>query len=73
MLVFFIHGVNTKNASYANILIKKIKESISYRNQPITSNFYSGYWGNLFNNKKQQTISCQEQFTKSIKIWIKNL
>ena len=61
MLVFFIHGVNTKDASYADVLIRKIKKSISYRNQPITSDFSSGYWGNLFNNKKQQTITCIEQ------------
>lgn len=61
MLVFFIHGVNTKDASYADVLIKKVKESIACQNQPITTYFYSGYWGNLFNNKKQHTISCIEK------------
>ncbi len=61
MLVFFIHGVNTKDASYADVLIRKIKKSLCKRKKPITAYFYSGFWGNLFNNKKQQTITCIEQ------------
>jgi hypothetical protein len=44
MLIFFIHGVNTQNYKYADILIKNIKKNI---NAP--ANFYSSFWGNLFN------------------------
>ncbi|VEP17169.1 conserved hypothetical protein [Hyella patelloides LEGE 07179] len=79
MLVFFIHGVNTKDANYADILIRKIrninkksdfsntsterkKVNAKYKRHMryplVKANLYSGFWGNLFNNKKQQAITC---------------
>lgn len=56
MLVFFIHGVNTQNYKYADVLIKNIKKNIKS-----PANFYSSFWGNLFNNKKHQIIGCIEK------------
>lgn len=56
MLVFFIHGVNTQNSRYADELIKKIRKKLA-----TPANFYSSFWGNLFNNKKHQTIGCIEK------------
>ncbi|MBD2059917.1 hypothetical protein H6F88_28670 [Oculatella sp. FACHB-28] len=56
MLVFFIHGVGTKNASYADHLIRNTKSELFRQctEQPV--NFYSSFWGNLFNNKKHQVV-----------------
>lgn len=56
MLVFFIHGVNTRNCSYADTLIKNIKKNVK-----IPINFYASFWGNLFNDKKHQIIGCIEK------------
>lgn len=56
MLIFFIHGVNTQNYKYADILIKNIKKNI---NTP--ANFYSSFWGNLFNDKKHEVIGFIEK------------
>ncbi|MDB9496854.1 hypothetical protein PN441_10290 [Spirulina major CS-329] len=56
MLVFFIHGVNTQSSKYADTLIKNIRKNIK---TPI--NFYSSFWGNLFNDKKHQIIGYIEK------------
>lgn len=56
MLVFFIHGVNTQNSRYADALVKNIKSNVR---SPI--NFYSSFWGNLFNDKKHQVIGYIEK------------
>ncbi len=61
MLVFFIHGVSTKRSSYADILQGKIKKEISKRENRLQFEFYSSYWGNLFNNKKQQIVDFIER------------
>lgn len=56
MLIFFIHGVSTKNSNYANALIKNIK-NISYEtNTKTAQHFCSSYWGDLFNHKKNKLI-----------------
>ncbi|MEA5573403.1 hypothetical protein [Calothrix sp. UHCC 0171] len=58
MLVFFLHGVNTKNCDYAKALITHIEKEFNqddYYEHPL---FYSSFWGNLFNNKKNQINSC---------------
>lgn len=55
MLVFFIHGVSTKDSSYADALIKNIKkELVKGQSKNNKIDFYSSFWGNLFNNKKHQ-------------------
>lgn len=60
MLIFFIHGVNTQNSTYANVLIKKIRKKLT-----TPANFYSSFWGNLFNNKKHETIGyLQKDFSR---------
>ena len=56
MLVFFIHGVNTQNYKYADVLIENIKKNIT-----TPANFYSSFWGNLFNDKKHQVIGYMEK------------
>lgn len=56
MLVFFIHGVNTQNYRYADVLIKNIKKNVK-----TPANFYSSFWGNLFNDKKHQVIGYIEK------------
>lgn len=56
MLVFFIHGVNTQNYNYADALIKNIKNNVR-----IPVNFYSSFWGNLFNDKKHQVVGYIEK------------
>ncbi|MEA5571051.1 hypothetical protein [Calothrix sp. UHCC 0171] len=61
MLVFFIHGVNTTNSNYANVLTQKIKQELHNNDYVNSANFYSSFWGNLFNNKKEQTVSYIEE------------
>lgn len=62
MLVFFIHGVSTKDSSYADALIKNIKkELVKGQSKNNKIDFYSSFWGNLFNNKKHQIIACIEE------------
>ena len=56
MLVFFIHGVNTQNYKYANALISNIKKNVK---TPV--DFYSSFWGNLFNDKKHQIVKYIER------------
>jgi hypothetical protein len=61
MLVFFIHGVGTKNANYADHLIGNTKDELSRQCTDHRANFYSSFWGNLFNNKKHQIIGYLDQ------------
>jgi hypothetical protein len=61
MLVFFVHGVNTNTSSYADALIKNIKKELFQNNFRNQVDFYSSFWGNLFNNKKHQIIGCIEK------------
>lgn len=61
MLVFFIHGVSTHNTGYADVLRNNIKDELVKRQPSIQINFYSSFWGNLFNNKKHQVIGCIEK------------
>lgn len=68
MLVFFIHGVNTQNYKYADSLIKNIKKNIK-----ISANFYSGFWGNLFNDKKHQVIGFIEKDFQELAKLIRNI
>lgn len=56
MLVFFVHGVGTQKASYADSLIKNTKNELFKQRSNHQMNFYSSFWGNLFNNKKHQVV-----------------
>lgn len=63
MLVFFIHGVNTKSYKYADTLKSNIETNVG-----TSVKFYSSFWGNLFNDKKQKVISCIEKdFSRACK------
>ncbi|WP_204105123.1 MULTISPECIES: hypothetical protein [Spirulina sp. CCY15215] len=44
MLVFLLHGVNTKTVQYAGSLPDLIKEEFQKNNSPLPF-FYSGFWG----------------------------
>ena len=46
MLVFFIHGVATRDANYAETLKNMIKEEFFQRNQALP-HFRSSFWGNV--------------------------
>jgi hypothetical protein len=46
MLIYFIHGVATRDASYANKLIKLIEEECKRKNLPIPY-CHAGFWGNV--------------------------
>ncbi|BCU13184.1 hypothetical protein [Microcystis aeruginosa] len=46
MLIYFIHGVATRDASYANKLIKLIEEECKRKNLAIPY-CYAGFWGNV--------------------------
>jgi hypothetical protein len=49
MLVFFIHGVATRDNRYASELTDKIREEFSKRKQPAPV-FYSSLWGGVLKN-----------------------
>lgn len=49
MLVFFIHGVATRDKTYASELTDKITEEFSKRKQPAPV-FYSSLWGGVLKN-----------------------
>lgn len=46
MLIYFIHGVATKDASYAKKLINLIQEECKRQNQPLP-HCHAGFWGNV--------------------------
>ena len=46
MLIYFIHGVATRDASYANKLIKLIEEECKRKNRAIPY-CHAGFWGNV--------------------------
>ncbi|MGB5593896.1 MAG: hypothetical protein WBM62_07685 [Crocosphaera sp.] len=46
MLIYFIHGVATKDTSYAKDLIKLINEKCKYQNQELP-HCYPGFWGDI--------------------------
>ncbi len=52
MLVFFLHGVATKNAGYSKQLEALIKEEFIKRDQPLPL-FYASFWGNVLNQTGQ--------------------
>ncbi len=52
MLVFFIHGVATQNAGYADSLKKLIKDEFAKRNT-VLPHFYSSFWGAVLNKSGQ--------------------
>ena len=52
MLVFFIHGVATKDAAYSKSLQNLIKEEFIKRDQ-LLPNFFAGFWGNVLKKTGQ--------------------
>lgn len=71
MLVFIIHGVNTQNSGYANALITNIRAELKKNESAAVASFYpySSFWGNLFNNKKQQVIGhIKKDFSRACEL-----
>lgn len=65
MIIFFIHGVNTQQASYANCLINNIRDALE-KEQRENSVFCASFWGNQFNNLKHQIVSnIETDFSKA--------
>ena len=52
MLVFFIHGVATKDAGYSKRMEALIKEEFDKREQPLP-HFYASFWGNVLKQTGQ--------------------
>ncbi len=52
MLVFFIHGVATKNADYSKQLQNLLREEFLKRDCPLP-HFYAGFWGNVLKQTGQ--------------------
>jgi hypothetical protein len=50
MLVFFIHGVATKDAGYSKRLQVLLKEEFDKRDEPLP-HFYGSFWGAVVSNK----------------------
>ncbi len=49
MLVFFIHGVATRDIKYSNSLIDSIKKEFSQADQKLPY-FYTSFWGHVLND-----------------------
>jgi len=66
MLIYFIHGVATRDASYANKLIKLIEEECKRKNLAIPY-CYAGFWGNVLKGTEklwrdiEQELQTQKQ------------
>ncbi|ACB50287.1 hypothetical protein cce_0936 [Crocosphaera subtropica ATCC 51142] len=75
MLIYFIHGVATRNANYAKDLIKLIQERCKLLNYELP-HFHAGFWGDvlkgtdklwrdidqeLHNQKQRDSQFCPEQ------------
>ncbi len=52
MLVFFLHGVATKNADYSKPLQNLLRQEFNQIGQPLP-HFYAGFWGNVFKQTGQ--------------------
>ena len=63
MLIYFIHGVATRDASYANKLIKLIEEECKRKNQAIPY-CYAGFWGNVLKGTEKLWVLGKRQQAK---------
>jgi hypothetical protein len=52
MLIFFIHGVATRNVQYADALQKSLKQASQKLNQPAPI-FYASFWGNALSDMQK--------------------
>lgn len=52
MLVFFIHGVATKDAGYSRRMEALLKEEFTQKGQPLP-HFYASFWGNVLKQTGQ--------------------
>ena len=64
MLVFFIHGVATKDASYSRRLENLIKKDLNQRCIPYPI-FYASFWGNTF-KRTGQIWNCIHEDLKDL-------
>lgn len=52
MLVFFIHGVATKNSDYSESLSRSVRDSLNKTGQDLPL-FYPSFWGDVLKDKNQ--------------------
>ncbi|WP_449418512.1 hypothetical protein [Phormidium nigroviride] len=75
MLVFFIHGVATRNSNYADELKDKLKEEFANERQALPY-FYSSLWGGILDNGSQRWNWVQQDlnnFEKQYQIGVKDV
>ncbi|MCD8486794.1 MAG: hypothetical protein LRZ84_08650 [Desertifilum sp.] len=65
MLVFFIHGVATRDIKYADRLKECIKQEFALKNRPLP-HFYSSFWGNALSDVSKMW-NCLHQDFQDIK------
>ncbi|NES93930.1 MAG: hypothetical protein F6K32_01585 [Desertifilum sp. SIO1I2] len=65
MLVFFIHGVATRDIKYADPLKESIKQEFTLKNRPLP-HFYSSFWGNALSDVSKMW-NCLHQDFQDIK------
>lgn len=62
MLVFFIHGVATRDIKYSNALIDGIKKEFSQADQKLPY-FYASFWGHVLNDFNKIWNSIDEDLS----------
>jgi hypothetical protein len=63
MLIYFIHGVATRDANYANKLIKLIQEECKRQNRPIPY-CHAGFWGNVLKGTEKLWRDIDQELQK---------
>lgn len=61
MLVFFIHGVATRDIKYADPLKESIKQEFTLKNRPLP-HFYSNFWGNALSDVSKMWNCLHQNF-----------
>lgn len=61
MLIFFIHGVATRDVKYADGLKELLRKEFTRRGQRLP-HFHSGFWGNVLSDLGQMWNSIDEGF-----------
>ncbi len=65
MLIFFIHGVATRNVQYAETLQQRIRDDFFQRSKPLP-HFYASFWGNVLKDVPQMW-NCIYQDLQALK------
>lgn len=63
MLVYFLHGVDTRNADYSKPLQDLISQQLKKCNLS-SPHFYSGFWGHILSGSSKIWHGIDEHFQK---------